>query len=283
MAKEKAYFLWMAAFAFAISAAHAQSPQQLIQQVVNVEHAADENDHSQWVYLENIRKPKEHVLQWVAGTPQGNVCRVVERNQQSLSASQQLDLIQDFLHNPKAQKKQISESEHDNRQIDDLLRLLPVAFLWTQTGATATDTFLHFEPAPHFHPPTREARVFSSMAGDLVVDNRSRRVRSMSGRLMHEVNFGGGILGRLKEGSSFSLEQAPVGPSVWELTAFHIHLEGNALLFKSVSLQQDDERYGWKPEPSTVTLDQAAGIVMSQTETTQARNGAASKVAGQEQ
>lgn len=278
MAKEKACLLWVAALSFAISAAYALSPQELIQQVVNVEYTADQNDHSQWIYLEDIRKPKEQVLQWVASTPQGDVCRVVQKNQQRLSESQQLDLIHDFLHNPKAQKKQISENEHDYRQIYDLLRLLPVAFLWTQTNATATDTFLHFEPAPHFHPPTREARVFSSMVGDLVVDNKSRRIRSVSGRLMHDVTFGGGILGRLKEGSSFSLSQDHVGPSVWELAAFHIHLEGNALLFKSVSLQQDNERSGWKPEPSTVTLDQAAGIVMSQPETTQAQNGAVSKV-----
>ena len=34
-------------------------------------------------------------------------------------------------------------------RIDDLLELLPIAFVWTETGATAT-TSLHFEPAPNF-------------------------------------------------------------------------------------------------------------------------------------
>ncbi|MGC2163270.1 MAG: hypothetical protein WA634_15285 [Silvibacterium sp.] len=269
MAKENARFLWVVALGLSFSFAYAQSPQQIIQQVVNAEHAADENDHSQWVYLEEIRKPKEEVLQWVAGTQQGDVQRVLEKDEQRLSASQQRDLIQNFLRDPGARKKQISESNHDNKQIDDLLQLLPIAFLWTQTGENATATFLHFEPAPRFHPPTREARVFSSMAGDIVVDNGQHRIRSMSGYLMHEVKFGGGILGKLKEGSSFSLDQEQVGPSLWQLTAFHVRLEGNALLFKSISLQQDDKRSDFEPEPSTITLNQAATLVMSQPETVQ--------------
>lgn len=267
MSKEEACLLWTGTIVLALSVAHAQSPQQIIQQVVDTEHSADENDHSQWVYLEEIHKPKEQVVQWVAATPQGNIQRVLEKNAQKLSASEQHDLIQNFLHDPRAQKKQLSESDHDNKQIDDLLQLLPVAFLWTQTEATATDTSLHFEPAPHFHPPTREARVFSSMAGDVTVDNQQHRILSMSGHLMHEVTFGGGLLGRLKEGSSFSLEQAQVGPSLWQLTAFHVRLEGNALLFKSISLQQDDKRSDFEPEPSTITLDGAATEVMNQPET----------------
>jgi len=266
MAKEKRCLLWTGILVLGSSVAHAQSPQQIIQQVVNAEHAADANDHSQWVCLEEIHKPKEQVLQWVAGTQQGDVQRVLERNGQRLSASQQRALIRNFLHDPRAQKKQVSESNHDIEQIEDLLQLLPVGFVWTQTGATATATFLHFEPAPHFHPPTREARVFGSMEGDIVVDNRQHRIRSMSGHLIREVKFGGGILGKLKEGSSFSLEQEQVGPSLWQLTAFHLRLEGNAFLFKSISLQEDDQRSDFKPEPSTITLNQAATEVISQPE-----------------
>jgi hypothetical protein len=271
MAKEKACFFWMGMLALSFSLAHAQSPQRMIQKIVNTEHAANENDYSHWIYLEEIRKPKEHILQWVAGTPQGDVARVLEKDEQKLSESQQRDLIQRYLHDPRAQKRQISESDHDTRQIDDLLQLLPVAFLWTQTGATATTLSLHFEPAPNFHPPTREARVFSSMAGDLVADSQQLRIRSMSGHLIHDVAFGGGILGDLKEGSSFALEQRQVGASLWELTGFQVHLKGKALLLKSISLEEDDERSGFEPEPSSITLDQAATSIMGQPEDVQAR------------
>jgi len=264
MAKGKAPFFWAPILAVAFSTVYAQNPQQLIQKVVNSEREADQNDHSNWTYLEESDKPKEHVLQWVAGTQHGNVERVLEKDDQQLPEPRQRDLIQKFLQDTHAQNKQLSENHHDNQQIDDLLKLLPAAFIWTQTGATATTTSLHFEPSPNFHPPTREARVFSSMTGDVVVDNQQLRICKMKGRLIHDVTFGGGLLGRLKERSSFALEQQQVGPSIWELTAIHVHLEGNALLFKSVSLQQDDKRSRFQPEPANITLDQAGTSVMSE-------------------
>jgi hypothetical protein len=264
MGKGKAHCFWVGMLALGFSTGYAQTPQQIIQQAVNAERTADQNDRSNWIYLEESDKPKEHVLQWVAATQQGNVERVLERDARQLPEIEQRELIQKYLHDSRAQKKQIEENNHDNKQIDDLLKLLPEAFIWTQTGATATTTSLHFDPAPDFHPPTREARVFSSMTGDLVVDNQQHRICKVKGHLMHDVTFGGGLLGRLKERSSFALEQQQVGPSVWQLTAIHVHLEGNALLFKSVSLQQDDKRSKFHPQASDVTLEQAATSVMSE-------------------
>jgi hypothetical protein len=264
MGKEKAHFFWVGILALCSATVHAETPQQIIQQAVNAERTADQNDRSNWIYLEESDKPKEHVLQWVVATQTGNVERVLEKDARQLPEAEQRELIQKYLHDSRAQKKQIEEGNHDNKQIDDLLSLLPAAFIWTQTGATATTTSLHFEPAPNFHPPTREARVFSSMTGDLVVDNKQHRICKIKGHLIHDVTFGGGLLGRLKERSSFALEQQQVGPSVWQLTAIHVHLEGNALLFKSVSLQQDDRRSKFQPEAADATLEQAATSVMNE-------------------
>jgi hypothetical protein len=264
MARKSRHLISLVMMALSVSALHGQSPQQIVQQTVDGERAADQNDHSNWIYLEESDKPKEHVLQWVVSTQRGNVERVLEKDDQELPESKQREIIEKFLHDTRAQNKQLSEANHDNQQIDDLLKLLPVAFIWTETGTTRSTTSLHFEPSPAFHPPTREARVFSSMTGDVVVDNQQLRICKIKGHLIHDVTFGGGLLGRLKERSSFALEQQQVGPSVWELTGIHVHLEGNALLFKSVSLQEDDKRSRYQPEPGNMTLDQAATSVMSQ-------------------
>jgi len=266
MGKGKARFFWAGIVALSFSTVHAQTPQQIIQQAVDTERTADQNDHSNWIYLEESDTPKVHILQWVAATQRGNVERVLEKDARELPEAEQQELIQKYLHDSRAQKKQIEEANHDNQQIDDLLKLLPAAFIWTETGATTTTTSLHFEPSPSFHPPTREARVFSSMTGDLVVDNQQHRICKVKGHLIHDVTFGGGLLGRLKERSSFALEQQQVGPSLWELTAIHVHLEGNALLFKSVSLQQDDKRSRFQPEVANITLEQASTSVMSEPE-----------------
>lgn len=263
----KTRLLVIGLLAFSSSLTYAQGPQQLIQQVVNAERAANQNDHSHWFYLEESQTPKEHLIQWVAGTQQGEIRRVLEKDEQKLPEARQRELIQKFLHDTKAQSKEVAEANHDNQQVDDLLKLLPVAFVWTQTGATADTTSLHYEPAANFHPPTREARVFSAMTGDLIADNQQHRIRSMSGRLIHDVTFGGGLLGKLKEGSSFALGQEQVGPSLWQLTTLHVRLEGSALLLKSISLQQEERRSRFEMEPFTLTLDQAATAIMSRPET----------------
>jgi hypothetical protein len=256
--------LILATLALPLAAAYAQTPQQIVQQVVDSERAANQADHSQWVYLQDNRKPKEHLIQWVASTPHGAVCRVLARDGRELPESEQRTQINKFLHDTHAQNKEIAENKHDLQQVDDFLKLLPQAFVWSQTATSDTSTTLHFEPDPHFHPPTREARVFAGMSGDLVADNQQHRIHKMSGHLIHEVTFGGGLLGRLKQGSSFALEQEPVGDGFWELTAIHVHLQGNALLFHSVSLEQEDQRSRFAPEPQDISLDQAATIVMRQ-------------------
>jgi hypothetical protein len=84
------------------------------------------------------------------------------------------------------------------------------------------------------------------------------------GTLIHDVTFGGGLLGRLKQGGSFAIEQQQVAPSLWQLTLIHIHLDGSALLFKSISFQEDDDRSRFTQQVANPTLDQAASAVMQQ-------------------
>ncbi len=58
MGKEKARFFWAGILALSFSTVHAQTPQQIIQQAVDAERTADQNDHSNWVYLEEKRQAK---------------------------------------------------------------------------------------------------------------------------------------------------------------------------------------------------------------------------------
>lgn len=248
----------------ALPLAHAQAPQQIIQQIVDTERAANKNDHSQWVYLDHAVKPKEKLLQWVATTPRGNVDRILIKDGRELPEPEQQNLIQKFLSDAHAQKKQLAENAHDFQQVDELLRLLPDGFIWTVLRTTPDETTLHFVPNPAFHPPSHFARVFAAATGDLIADNHQHRIRSVHGTLIHDVTFGGGILGRLKQGGSFAIEQQQVEPSFWQLSLIHIHLDGSALLFKSISFQQEEDRSRFTREQDGVTLNQAAQSVMRQ-------------------
>jgi hypothetical protein len=256
--------LTLAALALSLLPLRAQTPQQIIQQVVDAEQNANRNDHSQWIYLDQSVKPNDQVLRWIATTPQGNVYRVLVRNGSQQSESTQQAEVQKFLHDTKEQKKQVAAKAHELKQINEILRLLPEGFIWTIVKTTPEETTLHFVPNPKFKPPSREAHVLTAATGDVVVDNQQHRLRRCNGHLMHDVKFGGGFLGRIKQGGSFAVEQKQVAPSRWQLTLIRVHIDGKVLLFKSLNFQEDNDRSRFTNQPDNTTLDQAAKAVMQQ-------------------
>ncbi len=262
----KGAVLFCLALTMSAAVARAQDPKQIVQTAVNTELAADKNDHSHWIYKESDKKPEQSVVQWVAETSQGDVKRVLEENGQKISEDEQGKRMQSFIHDTSAQAKQRSAGQHDDQQAENMLKLLPVAFIWTVTGNDGTMTTLHFKPDPQFNPPTREARVFAAMEGDMVVDNKQHRIASLKGRLIHDVDFGFGLLGRLKAGGSFGVERRETGHGVWQITETHVHIQGHELLFKEISEQEDDVKTHFQPEPNDVTMEQAAQALMKQSE-----------------
>jgi hypothetical protein len=247
----------------ACCAVKAQDTRQFVQQAVNDELAADRDDHSHWIFYEIDRKPKNSVRQWVAETGNGDVVRVLMRNQRQIPEAQQRDGIEKFIHDPNAQARERRDSQHDDDQATALLKLLPVAFVWTETGKNDRTTTLHFKPDPSFRPPSREARVFSAMEGDMTVENAHHRIQELKGQLIHDVNFGFGLLGKIEKGGSFSVERREIGPGIWDITEAHTHIQGHALIFKSISEQEDDEKSSFSRLPDNITLEQAASAVMA--------------------
>ena len=264
MLRHRHLVLLAAALALSLASASAQNPQQIIQQVVEAERAANQNDHSSWIFLDNSTKPKEKILRWTATTPQGNVQRVLVKNGSPQPESEQQAGIQKFLGDTREQKKQVDAKANELKQVDTLLRLLPEGFIWTIVKTTPEETTLHFVPNPNFKPPSREAHVLTAATGDLVADNQQHRIRRANGQLMHDITFGGGLLGRIKQGGSFAIEQKPVSPSLWQLTLIRVHLDGKVLLFKNLNFQEDNDRSQFTQQPGSPTLDQAAQALMKQ-------------------
>jgi hypothetical protein len=150
---------------------------------------------------------------------------VLSRNGQPISEAQQRASIDKFIHDPSVQANQRRSGQHDDEQAEALLKLLPVAFIWTQTGSNDKTTTLHLKPDPNFRPPSREARVFSAMEGDMTVENSHHRIQELKGTMIRDVNFGWGLLGKLEKGGSFSVERRETGPGVWQITETHIHIQ----------------------------------------------------------
>jgi hypothetical protein len=44
---------------------------------------------------------------------------------------------------------------------------------------------------------------------------------------------------------------------VWEITSTQVNIQGHALIFKSISEQQDEQTSHYKPAPASITLPAA--------------------------
>jgi hypothetical protein len=243
--------------------ARAQDVQSLVKRAVQVQLNADDTDHSCWVFHEVDRKPNDSVVQWVAQTHSGAVIRVTEKNGHPVSTADQRKQVESFIKDASAQAQQRQDQSRDDQRARAMLELLPVAFNWKISSRNRRTTTLAFSPKASFNPPTREARVFSAMQGFLTLENRGDRIIEFKGHLVHDVDFGGGLLGKLNQGGTFRIERRDVGNGIWDITESHIHIEGHALIFKSISEEEDDVKSSFTRERDSVTLQQAASRVLS--------------------
>jgi len=244
--------------------AAAQDAKQIVRQAVQTELAADASDHSRWLYYEVDRKPDVKVRQWVAETNIGDLKRLIERNGLVFSKEDQRNTINNYLSDSSAQAKARRSGAHDDDQAAQMLKMLPDAFVWTKQGEQGNDTILRFKPNPNFDPPTWQARVFAAMAGEMKVDNTQHRIVSLQGRMIHDVKFWGGLLGSLQAGGSFDVERRQVGGGVWSITETHVHIQGHALIFKSISEQEDDVKSKFKELPPQISPVKAENMLLAQ-------------------
>jgi hypothetical protein len=240
---------------------HAQTT---VRTAVQTELTADRDDHSHWEYRDRDRKPDGEVLYQVIETEHGFVKKKIEENGHPLDAAglaAEDQRIQSFVNDPSLQTKQRKDGEQDDKRAESMLRLLPDAFLWSLKSDDGTSMTFAFTPNPDFAPPDMESRVFAAMAGEIVVNKAQNRIASMKGKLIHDVKFGWGLLGKMDEGGTFNVERRELAPGIWQITESHVHINGKALFFKSIGEQDDEVKTDYRQTPLSTTLQQAATML----------------------
>jgi hypothetical protein len=233
---------------------------QMIESAVQSELAAARNDHSSWAYRDHDRSSDKNAVYQVVETPAGTIRRMIERDGRPLDAGDAGDeaqRIRTFVSDPDAQAKQRKAGVHDDQQAREMLLMLPNAYIWNIKSETPELATLEFRPNPEFHAPNYEARVMGTMAGEMVIVKSDNRIRTLRGALTEDVKFGFGVFGKLHQGGTFDVERREVAPHHWQITETHVHIDGRALLFKTIGQQEDEIKTEWKPSAAT-TLEAAA-------------------------
>jgi hypothetical protein len=242
----------------------AQSPAQsepavtLVREVVYNE-MHDHERHGWWRYWIEKHAPKETLLEEQVETSDGPLMRVRQLNGHPLDAKgQQREeaRLQTLLNSPSAQASLKQAYIDDEKRIGRIVSLLPEAFLYEDKGEENGLRHLHFRPNPNYPPHSIEARIFHAMSGDLWIDARMKRMAALNGQLMENVDFGFGILGRLYKGGSFELRRTQVSVTDWKTERLEVHMNGRAMLFKTIARETSEVRGGFVAVPAEMNLSQ---------------------------
>ncbi len=256
-------FAFAFALAFLAPIAKAQDAKLLITTAVNNELAADRNDHSAFQYYDHDVTPDHDTLFYVVETPQGNLKKKMEDHGHPLTPAQrQADdqRIQSLLNDPAAQQRMRNNSNHDDNEAEQMLRLFPNAYIWTIAGEEGNLVTLNFKPDPNFSPSGFEAKVLGAMGGQLTLNKPEMRIVSLKGTLLDDVTFLGGLLARLHKGGYFAYTRKEIVPGHWQMVTSNVHINGHALFFKSIGSDEDETRTDFKPSYAK-TLQQADEIL----------------------
>jgi hypothetical protein len=239
----------------------------IVASAVQTELISDRNDHTAFMYRDHDVTPEHDTLYLTVETPQGNLTRKLEDhghplNQQQRSADDQR--IQNLIHDSGAVAKRKHDEAHDDDQAEQMLKLLPRAYVWSIAHQTPDLITLDFKPDPSFIPDSLEAKVLSAMAGQIQVTHDTHRISSIKGKLINDVTFGWGFFGRLRQGGSFEVQRREVAPAHWQMTENHTHIVGKALFFKQIGSEEDEVRSDFKVSHNQ-NIQQAWQIMQQQT------------------
>ncbi|MGA8149876.1 MAG: hypothetical protein WB952_02935 [Terriglobales bacterium] len=236
----------------------------LVREVVTNELQAQQEDQTRWSYVSREQQPGSDYTKRVIETKEGALSRIIAEDQHPLTSEQQRrqdQHLHQIIRNPSELKRQKQEQERDQQKEQQLLAMMPDGFLYEYEGNEGRDVSLGFRPNPRFRPPTRESEVFHAMQGTMIVDGTSKRLKELRGRLVRDVVFGWGILGRLRRGGSFDVRQGEVAPGHLELTLVDVHITGRALFFKSIGEEQREERSDFHEVPGNLTPAQTVEML----------------------
>ena len=243
------------------------SANDLAHAVVANELKAQDTNHTRWMYRVDREEQGKKDVKEVVQTGQGSLERLLAVNGHPLNAKEEEDerqRIENLVRNAAEQQRLERTKRKDAEQCEAFFKMIPDALSFSYAGRDGDVIKLSYRPTPNFKPPSREARVFHEMEGEMWVHALQRRLVRIRGHLTADVKFAGGLFGHLERGGYFSVEQRELLPGQWNLTFMEVNMKGKALIFKTIAVEEKEHRSDFRIVPEGLTLTEAAHILNKQ-------------------
>lgn len=253
------------------STAQANRPAlDVVNQMVQAETAAAK-DRAHFLYRRKETSTRTKGHQWeelVVEVPEGRMHRLIRVDGKPLTDSQQKaehDRLQYLAKHPDDVRRENQSRKDDEARTSELLRVLPKMYIFSVDGTQDGCTKVDFKPNPAYQEESYQDRVLHASAGYLLVHPGDNRLCKLDTHLEHPVEFGYGLLGKVSQDSRFFMARGEETPGQWKTLQLQVHIDGNILLLKSVSRQEDSLHFGFQQVPFDTSVAQAAAMLESTT------------------
>lgn len=205
-------------------------------------------------------------------TPQGGVARLVERNGQPLTATEdaaEQQRLRDVLDHPAEFARHHKRDAGTRQDTLSLVKQMPAAMLFSYVpgqpqwqGYTGLQVAIDFKPNPAFHPPSMAAEMLTGIEGRLWIDARSGRVVRIEAHVLKPVSFGWGIVGKIYPGGTLALEQANPAGDRWVYSRLDMHLNMRVVV-KSIAMNDRMTASDFEALPAPVSMEEAVKLLLS--------------------
>jgi hypothetical protein len=244
--------------------APAEDINAFVRAVVEHEFQEQNNDRSCWLYTSRTLEAGAWRTERAATTNLGTLTGLLTENGRPLTPKQEQmeeQRLQNLIRNPRELSRQDADRQQDWQRVERLARLLPDAFLYTKEATEGQVIQLIFRPNPRFEPPTFEAELLRPVVGTMRIDTRHMRIVEFRAQLESDVEFGWGILGKVRKGGLFQVRQEQVASGYWEIILVNVNISGRLLLFRSIGEEWYETRGEFRRIPENTSLETAAEML----------------------
>jgi hypothetical protein len=242
------------------------SPLQLVDNMAHAEMAAVKfKKHFLYRRQERSSRTKGHLWEEiVVEIPAGRMRRLVSVDGHPLTGSQKAaedQRIQALVQHPDELTRDNEGRKEDEGKTNNILQIMPRAFLFTAAGEENGCIRVLFKPNPSYQEQSYQERVLHAASGTILIHPGDARLCRLDAHLDHQVEFGYGLLGRVSTDSGFRMQREQVETDQWKTTRIHVHVDGNIFMMKTVSRQEDSVHFGFQEVPYNMTVAESASLV----------------------
>ena len=243
---------------------HAPVKQMVESMIVQEQKACHDRTYYSYLSEERSERTKGHLwTERMVETNWGTVRYLIASDGKALSSDQvsaeRFRLTRETA-DPEAYKRQ-ELKEDQTEQSQNMLAVLPKAFLLNLLSENTQEIRIGYMPDPAFTPQTMEERALHGMTGELVLDKESLRLRRLEGRAPSDVSLGFGPFATLRAGSNFATDREQLQESVWRTASVRTSVQGKALMLKTIARQQEYRHSDFQRAPANLSLEGAVALL----------------------